>query len=50
MFQPYHRLIALFLFLTLLGGIAAMGAISPKPQRQALIALYNSTNGDSWAL
>ena len=47
MSQSHHRLVVLFLFLGFLGGIATLGAI-PDTQRQALIALYNSTNGDGW--
>jgi len=47
MFNPARRLLTAIFFLFLLSGLAAMGAI-PESQRQALIALYNSTGGDSW--
>ncbi|MBP1659367.1 MAG: peptidase gingipain, partial [Candidatus Aminicenantes bacterium] len=41
------RSVFAFLLLFVLGGSLAMGAI-PESQRQALIALYNATGGDSW--
>ena len=49
MFNPTRRLLTALFTLFFLSGLAAMGAI-PGSQRQALIALYNSTGGDSWTL
>jgi Leucine-rich repeat (LRR) protein len=44
--MPYRSAFA-FLLLFVLGAVLAAGAI-PESQRQALIALYNATGGDSW--
>jgi Leucine-rich repeat (LRR) protein len=47
MFTPTRRCFVPILFVLLLAPLALHAAI-PSIQRQALIALYNSTSGDSW--
>lgn len=45
-YRNHHVILALVLLFALTGGLC-LGAI-PDSQRQALIALYNATGGDSW--
>jgi hypothetical protein len=43
-----YRLLLLFTLLLQMGGFALLDGAVPQEERDALIALYYSTNGDHW--
>ena len=48
MSYPTHRLVIAAVLLALVGSLSLLADI-PAAQRQALIALYNSADGDNWS-